>query len=397
MNTKFIFVHQRSTSFRSLHFVFLATLFFVMAFMHAQSHAQSGACPGSTDYYGIQLYDPRCSSTVDRWGQSGVDHRLHINSWGTPIEVTSAWTLGGAIASVKVGGFEYIASGGHGAAFQWALHHPSSAYGALDECNNPTQAGTIGDGLLYPTRQYHGPSRSAVLFRPQNTNTQSITQSRLAVWLQQGEVSGYDSPPPSPPGYRCTASYTAGSTERIYGLSDTWLTQTVQLAPGPRFADRPNVFSVRGQIGTSDSAKAFDGFLIAYLRREFKQLYSYNPASKVLIPYQPTNLAYPIVACTQSGYCMGLYFTPTNYQTGPSSPANENLVYYGYKLEPGAGSLNEVTFIQVTIKQTTLSNTRPKDYTIYAVVGNKAMVQDSLCIMRERDRLNTDKVFACVR
>lgn len=369
----------------------------ILLWASPQAFAQQQSCPKRTDYDGVHVYDARCSVFRDAWGTGGVDHVLTANAWGTPISVTSAMPLAGAIASVKVGGYEYIASGGHGAAFQWAFHHDASDRPYLDECNNPTQAGTRSDGAGRAIYQYHGPSTSAVLSRPTATATRSTTTSRLAMWLKNGERSEFDSPSPAPPGYRCTASYPTGSAELDYGLSDYWLTNTVQMAPGPYFGDRLNVFSVSARLTTTDAARAFDGFLVAYLRREFTQLYHYNPVSKRLVPYAGTASSYPVAACNGSGYCMALYFTPKNFQTGFESPVGEPLYYYAARQQPGSGGYDEVTLIQVSIKPKTISSQQAEQYTVYTVLGNKPMIEDSLCIMRERDRLRTAQIAVCSR
>jgi hypothetical protein len=354
----------------------------------SQAHAQSQTCPKRTDYHGVHLYDASCSTYRDLWGTNGADHVLSANAWGTPISVTSAMTLAGAIASVKVAGYEYIASGGHGAAFQWAFHHDAPNSPALDECKNPTQAGTRSDGGDRGPFQYHGPSTSAVLWRPAASTTRSVTASRLAMWLKNGERSDYNP---------CVASYPAGSVAATYALSEMWLENTIQMAPGPYFADLPNVFSVEASLTTTLASRRFDGFLIAYLRREFTRLYNYDPSGKRLVHYAGPASAYPVAACNDNGYCMALYFTPYDFQTGFDSPAGEPLYYYASKQEPGSGGYGEVTLIQVSIKPKTISSQRPERYKIYAVLGNQAVVEDSLCIMRARDRLRSSLVFACAR
>jgi hypothetical protein len=363
----------------------------------APAFAQQQSCPKRTDYLSVHIYDARCSVYRDVWGTIGSDHVLTSNAWGTPISVTSAMTLAGAIASVKVAGYEYIASGGHGAAFQWAFHHDAANSPYLNECNNPTQAGTRSDGTGRAIYQYHGPSTSAVLSRPAATLSRSVTTSRMAMWLKNGEISEFDSPLPAPPGYKCVASYPSGSAELNFGLSDYWLENTLQMAPGPYFSDRPNVFSVSARLSTTDASRLFDGFLVAYLRSEFTQLYNYDPVSKRLSPYAEQASAHPVAACNATGYCMALYFSPTDFQTGSGSPASEPLYYYASRQHPGSGDYDETTLIQVSIKPATITNQNAVQHTVYTVLGNKPMIEDSLCIMRERDRLRTAQVSVCNR
>jgi hypothetical protein len=85
---------------------------------------------------------------------------------------------GRRISSLKVGGKEYIAGGGHGAALQMAFHawHDGAE---PSECYNPTQAGSRLDhvGTAPP---FHGPSTSA-LYQLTGTGATVRTTARMAI------------------------------------------------------------------------------------------------------------------------------------------------------------------------------------------------------------------------
>ncbi len=197
----------------------------------------------------LNTYD-QCYSTTKNWSYSestetGLpDHRISHSSGITAQFSTS---LAGAIASLKILDKEYMLSGGHGAAFQYAVRPtvPDSSYCpsgepscVFSECFNPTEAGTKQDdyrdsmGFLHPTlkAQMHGPSTSAIW--QDSTYWQSGPRSspiqheyfrswnRLAYYVPEG-WTGHGS---------CVPDY-PDTSPHSFGLSHYILDKEVRLGP----------------------------------------------------------------------------------------------------------------------------------------------------------------------
>ena len=137
------------------------------------------------------------------------------------LSVTTSTALAGAIASVKVNNKEFITSGGHGAAFQYAFHAWQKGKAAT-ECYNPTQAGTRQDDAGQPP-PYHGPSTSA-LYTMARSGSTIRTAVRPAMFVTLADTK---------PGWGdcLSADHQPKRVPFTMGLSPYWLKTKIELAP----------------------------------------------------------------------------------------------------------------------------------------------------------------------
>jgi hypothetical protein len=131
-------------------------------------------------YSYVNTYNGACASTTND-GHSFADAGVSTLVDGTNrFSVTASTALGGAIASLRVNDKEFIASGGHGSALQWAFHAWDDGK-AASECYNPTEAGSRPDDASPPP--YHGPSTS-LISQFSHTGTASVSaQSQPAMYV----------------------------------------------------------------------------------------------------------------------------------------------------------------------------------------------------------------------
>jgi hypothetical protein len=80
-------------------------------------------------FYGyVHTFDSRCASHRN-WDRSFDDVQVSTMVDGrNRLSVTAATSLGGALASLRVNEREFLASGGHGSALQWAFHASEDTY-----------------------------------------------------------------------------------------------------------------------------------------------------------------------------------------------------------------------------------------------------------------------------
>jgi hypothetical protein len=324
---------------------------------------QDPADPKFYDF--ISTYRTTCASRrnwdrlfADATASTMVDGQVRLS-------VTASSALAGALASLKVGGKEYIASGGHGAALQYAFH----AWRAGDEaseCYNPTQAGShLDDVGLGPP--FHGPSTSA-LYQLASTGTTIRTTVRPAMYMERADpTQGWNS---------CRA--VDRQPDRLpysAGLSPYWLKTEVRLAPDHGLAGLQNVIKLSAVLDSEDELyEHFNGVLVAYLQRDFTATYTYDPATRAVqrISKDLATLL-PSIRCTADGaHCLGIYFRAADlpgayYYTMTRAP----FPYNAY--------LGEHT-IQMTAPTSWIgagATTRLR-YDTYLVVGNLARTVDTL-------------------
>jgi hypothetical protein len=140
--------------------------------------------PGSTAaYYDfVNSFRSACASH-ENWGRTFGDVRVEtIVDGRNVVSVTAATSLAGALASLKVAGKEYLASGGHGAALQFTFHAWSAEAGAT-ECYNPTQAGARIDDRRQPP-PFHAPSTSQLHTLSRQDRASLRTSSRPAMFIR---------------------------------------------------------------------------------------------------------------------------------------------------------------------------------------------------------------------
>lgn len=309
-------------------------------------------------YTYVQTYDPACASHQN-WTRSFNDvTRSTLVDGSNRLAVTASTALGGAIASLRVNDREFIASGGHGSALQWAFHAWKDGSGAT-ECYNPTQAGSRPDDQGPPP--FHGPSTSA-LYTLAPTGTASLqTGSRPAMYVPLSMTE------PGFGGCR-SADYQPNRSPYTYGLSPYWLDTTIQLAPDHGLAGLSNVIRVKAQLGSEDDVYPnFDGVLVAYLQRDFVQSFAYDPATGTLTERQPgaPGTLQPVLRCTADhAYCLGVYFSRSAmpgayYYTATSGPDPYNGMSGVY--------LSQVTAAAHNVGS---AGTRQLNYDVELAVGN---------------------------
>jgi hypothetical protein len=319
-------------------------------------------------FYDFVLSYRSCLSSQKNWDRTFEDVTVSATVDGrVPVSVTTSTALAGAIASVKVGGKEYIASGGHGSALQYAFHAWQDG-GEASECYNPTQAGSRLDDVeqLPP---FHGPSTSA-LYRMSGTGTTVTAASRMAMFIERGD--------PEPGWANCRSTdYQPDRVPYSHGLSPYWLNTTVRMAPDHGLAGLDNVIELSATLDSEDEWHAhFDAVLVAYLQRDFKATYLHDPTSGRLTAFTGDRASQEApVRCTVDGaYCLGIYRHSGGY-------------YYTMTREPQAynGYFGEDT-VQITTPTTGVGagGVTRLEYRAYLVVGNKDRVATTLSELADR-------------
>jgi hypothetical protein len=281
------------------------------------------------------------------------------------LAVTTSTALAGAIASVKVNNKEFISSGGHGAAFQYAFHAWQKG-GAASECYNPTQAGTRRDdvGKKPP---YHDPSTSA-LYAMAKSGSTIRAEARPAMFITLADTK---------PGWGdcLSADYQDKRVPFTMGLSPYWLKTAIELAPDHDAPALENVFRATATITSEDERHDhFSGVLVAYLQPDFTSVFSYSPTTRRLAPKPVNSHASkdPMVRCTDDGdYCLGMYVKP--------EVLGDKAYYYTMTREPMDynGHFGENT-IQVTSPSGPMDKGDKVNYETYVVVGNKSRVESTM-------------------
>jgi hypothetical protein len=212
-------------------------------------------------YSYVHTYDGTCAAHTN-WTRSFDDVTVSVPTHDRGgLSVTASTALGGALASLRLGGKELIASGGHGSAIQWAFH-AWKAGGQASECYNPTQAGGHLDdeGKAAP---YHGPSTSA-LYDETSISTASIhTASRPAMYVQRGDpIPGFGGCHPQ--------DFQPNRSPYTFGLSPYWLDTTVQMGRDTGLGLDNVVLMTAHLTSEDDNYAQFDGVFVAYLQRDLR-------------------------------------------------------------------------------------------------------------------------------
>ncbi|GAA3551543.1 hypothetical protein [Kribbella ginsengisoli] len=339
--------------------------------------AQDGRCtppPASSPaYYDfVSTYRAACA-TRQNWDRAFDDVTVSSLVDGrNRLAVTSSAALAGAVASVSVNGKEFIASGGYGSAFQYAFHGWGNGKQA-SECYNPTQAGARidSDGQAPP---FHAKSSTSALYTFEHEGAATIrTEQRPAMYMTWADQhAGYDG---------CHgADLQPARSPYTQGLSPYWLRTRVALAPDHGLAT--NVIRLSADLTSEDTVQDnFDGVLVAYLQRDFVNVYSYDPATNKLVKRAPESYAsnLPLMRCTaDGGYCLGMLLPPAAREAG---------AYYYAQTRPPApynAMLGEAN-LQVTYQTTTALNAGDRlTYDLYVAIGNRARVASTLAALTKK-------------
>lgn len=134
--------------------------------------APTPSVPSNPAHYAyVNTYYPRCASRAN-WNRSLTDVTISTLVDGqVPVSVTTSTALGGAIASLKGAGKEYISSGGHGAALQYSFHAWQ-----VDTLSGGVLQGSAGHDQRHQTRE-SGPNTGAEL-QPRAAGYEADTRHR---------------------------------------------------------------------------------------------------------------------------------------------------------------------------------------------------------------------------
>ncbi len=324
----------------------------------------------------IDTYNP-CLAARMNAGQTFSDQHLSsIVDNTNHVDLTTSTALAGAVASLRVNGKEFIASGGHGSALQYALHDDTRG-----ECFNPTEAGNKADdnqpGWPAP---FHGPSTSKLLSTTSDGSTLT-TQSIMAMYVPSGLTSDFDG---------CVAHYPKASAF-VNGLSPYMITKTISLGTTAT-ADLNNVLRFDATVSAQGSTLItnYDALQIAYLQDNFTQFYTLNTTTGTAAvitddKFRATSGAgyasgsTPIIAATPDGTsAIGIY-TP-----GAKNVANDESVLYSAGRNDGSGPYAFVNHtIQVTYYAHNVGDGKTS-YTTYFVVGNLQRVTHDMSALAGR-------------
>jgi hypothetical protein len=336
----------------------------------------------------VHTYDPCFSATIN-WGATHPDRRL---TWaladGRSASVTSSAALAGAIASVQIDGVEMIDSGGHGAAFQWALHgthplKPVSITRTSSECYNPTQAGNMyddhvdlqGNWLNQPVAPYHGPSTSWIgESSPTLTNGAAgiRTLNRPAYYVPHGWKSLWDG---------CEGNYPTNTSPYYTNLSRFLVVTEVEASPCLPM-DARNV--VRVQMRATAEAEEhdnrwFDTIVIAYLSKDLSNAYEVEPGKA-----QPTALGNerittnPLILSNGSTRAVGVIGRPPT-TTGAPSTYHQEPPYVYLQVAPATPEYPfDRRTLQVTFWAEHVAGGTVLNYETLWVLGSVQQVHDTL-------------------
>lgn len=339
----------------------------------------------------INTYDPTLAATQN-YSRSGLAD-LVLSNQGVDVRLSVA--LAGAIASVRVGGREVIASGGHGSAFQFDVHPLPD----LGECYNPTEAGNMADDYRdtkgnpqYPSAtsplptaptQFHGPSTSEMVLTPPywqpvatlaNGQQMARTMARMAYYVPP--FGGFQGTNPA----GCTPTY-PNDVGQAVGLSRYILDKEVRLGSwvdagtGQSIAQGFPIIGMRATLtieaGEQPAARGFNVVLIAYLLDEFTS--SLYPNGTVAQPPWPGAPDQPNGLYSPDDYCLGLYGLPA---TGNSGNHHYPIYYVQFMPAPAIANTVQITWAARDVTPGSIS------YYAYAVAGSREWVTGVLAALQ---------------
>lgn len=349
--------------------------------MLTPAQAEEAKCPSPNNldmrneehYQFVMTYKSQCAEHTN-WGVDYPDVTISSDQ----VSVIASTALAGAIASVRYGGKEYIGSGGHGAAFQWAIRPfvkklppkdgtpPPPEEPHATECYNPTQAGSQrdDDGWEPP---FHKWSTSALAEFRQTSPSSYIAASRLAMYVPVPQATKL-------PDDNCTAAEYQDLTPvegenpnpMGPGLSRYWLNPDVSVTD--------NVIKLNAGLHVEDkepeaNVGEIHSTLVAYTQRDFTKEYAYLDGQ--LVPFDSKLWEHkksPSLRCTEDAkHCLGMYLKNSQSRT-------DAYVY----LESRAPDAYTAWGGSYTIEATFVSKgQRHVDMEAYAVVGDRKKITDT--------------------
>lgn len=230
------------------------------------------------------------------------------------ITIVSVPHLAYGFGSLTWNGKEFENVAGHGTGIQTAWQNNERG-----ECFNPTEAGSRLDGVSTTT--------TSVVLSHSSTANSFTTSLRPAYFLAPGETSPYCQM------FDPSGSDTASNTTLV---SDAVLTRTTTI--GHRGIS--NVIEYRSDItlGSTDTTPTPLRYIViespaTFLGGEFHNLYTYNPATDTLTPFDIAMYPYvystlPFVAMNDAGtHALGLYTDEIPFEGFPGHPHGGFLGY----------------------------------------------------------------------
>lgn len=303
---------------------------------HPPFKALASGCPTAPSpmtYAYIETYVPACSTTTNH-GRTFPD----VTISNSAVSVTAATVLAGAIPSVKLGGTELVAAGGHGESWGWNFHSWASTTARTQaeglgpsattpsECYNATQEGAVVDDLNQ-TAPYRASSSSYLRQEQAVSSSEIDTAGQMALFVG-----------PSDP----NAGY-GGCTAAQYQLPGRGDLSPYSLSN--EYTLNGHTIHLQGQVAGTLATPVTDGWdsnLVLYLQSNVVDAYTYDPTMGTLtaIPGNKGASASPTIRCDAAGtLCVGLYFKPSLM---PSS------YYYVDTEPPSSYSPNGVFSTQIT-------------------------------------------------
>ncbi len=228
--------------------------FIGFAYEYCHSHPWF-ANPQSTGYSPASTWN---------YGSSYSDQVIQSSN----VRIRSSTALAGAIASLSYKGYDFINSGGHGAAFQGAVHFMDGAnWWEGSECANPTEAGSMDDDSApFP---HHGPSSTAII-RPESGGWGFGSSIAHGTMWSSGNWANY-----VPPGKKsafdgCTASKNMGLP------TGTIVNKTMYLGGFFNGEWLENVLIFDYEVSPNRDANFMDLQIVAYLNGKFTQQLYYD-------------------------------------------------------------------------------------------------------------------------
>jgi hypothetical protein len=341
------------------------------------------------DYY--DFYDDCAAYT--NWGKYIPDGAVSSGPWFVDLPTA----LGDTISALSYNGQTYIQGIAHGTEMGFNFHE-----GQYD-CYNPTEPGAWDDDITtkwgvdsagYGWNQYPwlGPSTTAILAPPSYPSATSVTtQTRLAMWLANGEKDSY---------CQTGASY-PNASPYTYQLSPYVLTKTVTVGPLPELSSLPNVMRIDGglTIESTPGAAGADGVFVTYLRCNFTAWWKLpagqnsfvpgpgaagNPPASSLASSQEGTSGQNVdvlVAATPDGSQAFALYSP--HAMNAATPAGEQEYEYLQDSPSGCGFgkqlSDQITFPANQGASRTAGNYH---YRIYAAFGTLDQVKSAVLTMR---------------
>lgn len=354
-----------------------AAIAFIALTVSSFVYAQCGPAAYPPAGFNPEIYNS-AYSTMCNWNDPNRGRDVTITNgaagW-TGVTAMQSVALAGAITSLKLDGKEMIASGGHGAALNWAFYPNSFETASTGECYNPTLSGTQADdsqpGWNYAP--YHGPSTSSIDLPLGSRAGELYSVTRMAFYIPNG-LTGFGG---------CTASYPNRSPYNVTwssggNLSPFRMTQEATW----RAYDVNNVLGVGATIDIEETHKPdYKLAGIVYLQPDLNTYYRFDPVAQSLqnvplssytgsYPSPAGNSSVPIIASTADGsYAMGIISEP-NAQGSQES----HYYYLGYN-DPAQNPsypfrLNTLQVTYTGQRSTNLTAGTQLKYRVFYVFGN---------------------------